>query len=260
VRKVALQRRVGLALGGGGARGIAHIGVLAELEAENIPVHLIAGTSAGSLVGALYAAGLSPDQLLALAQRTTWRDLVHLTLPRVGLVNAEPMQTLLNDIFGNGNIEDLPIPFAAVTCDLVTGQEVVITKGNIAVAVRASCSIPGIFVPVPHGNYLLVDGGLVNGVPVSVAKSMGSNMTIAVRLNQGVTPSQHLHNIFGILAQAAEIMQRSQHMAEPDILISPDITNHSMADLNRVLPAYFAGRTATQAALPDILENMRKRG
>jgi len=256
---MALPWRVGLALGGGGARGIAHIGVLAELEEANIPVHLIAGTSAGSLVGALYAAGLSPDQLLSLAERTTWRDLVQLTLPRVGLVNADPMQKLLNDIFGNSNIEDLPIPYAAVSCDLVTGKEVILTKGNIARAVRASCSIPGIFSPVPSNELLLVDGGLVNGVPVSVAKGMGANLTIAVRLSQGVTPSQHLHNIFGILAQAAEIMQRSQHMIEPDVLISPDLANQSVADLHRAVPAYVAGRAAARAAIPSILEIMRKR-
>lgn len=252
--------QVGLALGGGGARGIAHIGVLAELEAENIPVHLIAGTSAGSIIGALYAAGLTPDQMFDLAKRTTWRDLIHVTLPRVGLVNADPMQALLNGLLGQRSIENLPLPFAAVACDLMTGKEVIITKGNIALAVRASCSIPGIFVPVPHGDHLLVDGGLVNGVPVSVVRRMGAQVTIAVRLNQGGTPAQHPHTIFGILAQAAEIMQRSQQMMEPDILISPDIVNQSMADLHRAQSAYSAGRMATRAAMPLILETLRKQG
>ena len=252
--------QVGLALGGGGARGIAHIGVLAELEAENVPVHLIAGTSAGSIIGALYAAGLTPEQMFALAQRTTWRDLVHVTLPRVGLVNADPMQALLNDLLGQRSIENLPLPFAAVACDLMTGKEVIITKGNIALAVRASCSIPGIFVPVPHGDHLLVDGGLVNGVPVSVVRRMGAQVTIAVRLNQGGAPAQHPHTIFGILAQAAEIMQRSQQMMEPDVLIAPHIVNQSMADLHRAQAAYSAGRIATRAAMPDILEALRKQG
>jgi len=256
---MALACRVGLALGGGGARGIAHIGVLAELKAAKIPIHFIAGTSAGSLIGALYAAGHSPDQLLSLAERTTWRDLVHLTLPRVGLVNADPLQNMLNEKFGNGNIEDLPIPFAAVSCDLVTGKEVVLTKGNIAKAVRASCSIPGIFSPVPHYESILADGGLVNGVPVSVAKEMGANLTIAVRLSQGVSTTQPLHNIFGIMAQAAEIMQLSQHMMEPDVLIVPDLSTQSVTDLHRAVPAYNAGRDAARKAIPKILEIMRKR-
>ena len=249
---------VGLALGGGGARGAAHIGVLTELEEAGVPIQAIAGTSAGSLVGALYAYGLSPDQILALAVKTTWRDLVNISLPRVGLVNASRMEGLLNDLFNNGNIEDLALPFAALACDLHTGREVVLTRGNAARAIRASCSIPGIFVPVPHGDEMLVDGGVVNGVPVNVAKSLGANFIIAVKLHDQVNPADSLDNIFAILAQSLEVMQRSQQMDKPDVLILPDLRNHHIGDLSKTMSAYVAGRAAAKAAIPKILRLMEK--
>ena len=253
------ELRVGLALGGGGARGAAHIGVLAELEEAGVPIHLIAGTSAGSLVGALYSFGVSPDQMLVLAGKTTWRDLVSLSLPRVGLINASRMETLLNDILLDSEIEDLALPFAAVACDLHTGREVVLTKGNVANAIRASCSIPGIFVPVPHGDELLVDGGVVNGVPVNVAMSLGANLVIAVKLHDQVNPADNLDNIFSILAQSLEIMQRSQQMVKPDVLILPDLKDHHMSDLTKTMSAYVAGRAAAKAALPKIKKLLAKR-
>jgi len=252
------ESRVGLALGGGGGRGIAHIGVLAELETARIPIHVIAGTSAGSLVGVLYAAGLSPGQILALAERTTWRDLVQLTMPRVGLVSAGRMEALLNDILHNANLEELPVPVATVACDLYTGREVVLKRGNAALAVRASCSVPGIFAPVPHGSALLADGGLINGVPVNVTRAMGADVTIGVRLHQGVQRTHELNSIFSILGQSFEIMQRSQHMDRPEILIVPELVNHHMGDLTKVMPAYEAGRLATQKALPTIMKILGK--
>jgi len=259
VKSLTDELKVGLALGGGGARGAAHIGVLTELEESNIPVHCIAGTSAGSLVGALYASGLTPDQILTLALKTTWRDLVHLTLPRVGLVNANRMEMLLNELLLESNIEDLGLPFAAVACDLLTGKEVVLDRGNAATAVRASCSIPGIFVPVPLGDVLLVDGGVVNGVPVNVARLLGANFLIAVKLHDQVAPAEHLDNIFSIMAQSLEIMQRSQQMEKPDVLVLPDLRNHHIGDLSKTMNAYNAGREAAKKAIPKILRLIEKR-
>ncbi len=245
---------VGLALGGGGGRGIAHIGVLAELESARVPVHVIAGTSAGSLVGVLYAAGLSPEQMLALAMRTKWSDLVQLTMPRVGLVSAARMENLLNEILHNAKLEELPVKVAAVACDLYTGREVVLRQGNAAHAIKASCAVPGIFSPVPHGDALLADGGIVNGVPVDVVRGMNANLIIAVRLHQGVQRTHDLNNIFAILSQSFEVMQRSQHMDTPDVLIVPELANHHMGDLAKVMPAYEAGRVAARTALPAILK------
>lgn len=250
--------RVGLALGGGGARGAAHIGVLAELESARIPIHVIAGTSVGSLVGGLYAAGLPPDQILALALRTTWRDLVQLTIPRVGLANANRMELLLDDILGNADLDSLSLPFAAVACDLYTGAEVVLTRGNAATAIRASCSIPGIFIPVPHDKGLLVDGGVVNGVPVNVARSLGADYIIAVKLHDQVTATEKLDNIFAILAQSLEIMQRSQQMAQPDTLILPDLADHHIGDLSKIMSSYLAGKAAAKKAIPHILESLSR--
>ncbi len=249
---------VGLALGGGGGRGIAHIGVLAELEAARVPIHVIAGTSAGSLVGVLYAAGLSPEQILALALRTKWSDLVQVVVPRVGLVSATRMENLLNEILHNAKLEELPVQVAAVACDLYTGREVVLRQGNAALAVKASCAVPGIFSPVPRGDALLADGGLVNGVPVNVVREMNADVIVAVRLHQGVQKTQELNNIFAILSQSFEVMQRSQHMDTPDVLIVPELANHHMGDLTRVMPAYEAGRVAARKALPTVLKFLER--
>ena len=249
---------VGLALGGGGRRGIAHRGVLAELEAARVPIHVIAGTSAGSLVGVLYAAGLSPEQILALALRTKWSDLVQVVVPRVGLVSATRMENLLNEILHNAKLEELPVQVAAVACDLYTGREVVLRQGNAALAVKASCAVPGIFSPVPRGDALLADGGLVNGVPVNVVREMNADVIVAVRLHQGVQKTQELNNIFAILSQSFEVMQRSQHMDTPDVLIVPELANHHMGDLTRVMPAYEAGRVAARKALPTVLKFLER--
>jgi NTE family protein len=246
------KHHIGLALGGGGTRGAAHIGVLAELELAGIEVSHIAGTSAGSLVGALYAYGLSPEQILALALNTTWQDLIHLTIPRLGLANANRMEIILSDITNGANIEDLPIPFAAVACDLKTGDEVILNSGSVARAVRASCSIPGIFTPVEVDDALLVDGGIINGVPVNVARKMGARVVLAVKLHQGVEPAGQLDSVFAVLAQSLEIIQRSQQMEKPDILLTPDVSKQHIGDLGRMREAYLEGREVTKRALPLI--------
>ncbi len=249
---------VGLALGGGGGRGIAHIGVLAELEAARIPVHVIAGTSVGSLIAVLYAAGLTPRQMLALAMQTNWGDLVQPVMPRVGLVSATRMESLVNEILYSAKLEELPIPVAAVACDLYSGREVVLRQGNAALAVKASCAVPGIFLPVPHKDMLLADGGIVNGVPVNVVRNMNATLTVAVQLQQGLRETHELNSIFAILSRSFEVMQRSQHMEEPDVLILPELGNHHMGDLTRVMPAYEAGRAAAHEALPAIKELLGK--
>jgi len=164
------------------------------------------------------------------------------------------MEILINDILDNANIEDLKIPFAAVACDLRTGKEVVLRSGNVARAVRASCSIPGIFVPVPDGDNVLVDGGIINGVPVNVARMLGTEAVVAVKLHQGVEPPAHLDNIFVILAQSLDIMQRSQQMEDPDVLLIPEVCRQHISDLSKIKESYLAGREAARKSLPDIRE------
>jgi len=178
--------KIGLALGGGSARGLAHVGVILALEAYNIPIDIIAGTSIGSVVGSLYAAGASIDQLEEAAlsiKKSKTLFLIDLVLPHSGLISGERIEEMLNDLFlEDKTFADLKIPFAAVATEIESGAEVILNQGKVIDAVRASISIPGIFTPVKYENYYLVDGGVVNPVPVDVVKMMGADIIIAVSL------------------------------------------------------------------------------
>lgn len=177
--------KVGLALGSGAARGLAHIGVLKVLEENKIPIDFIAGTSMGALIGATYAAGLDVEQIEEIACNTDWKLTARLflpTLPRSGFVEGKRIKDFLKALMGDPNIDTLKVPFAVVATDLLTGEEIVIHKGSLVEAVRASISIPVIFTPVRHQNRFLVDGGLVNPVPTSVAAKMGVDVIIAVNV------------------------------------------------------------------------------
>lgn len=249
---VVSTQKIGLALGGGGARGLSHIGVLEELDRAGVEIGWIAGTSAGSLVGALYAYGLKPAEILALAKETSWHDLAGVNLPKVGLTTFDPMEKLLNEIFHKATFADLKLPFAAVSCDLHTGKEVILREGNVARAVRASCSIPGIFVPVTDNEQLLTDGGVVNGVPVNVARQLGAEKVIAVQLHGGEEPVGKLDNIFAILLQSLEIMQRSQTMEKPDVLLVPEVTSLGIFDFDKVDEGYKAGQEIAKKHMEEI--------
>jgi NTE family protein len=178
-------KKIGLALGGGSARGWAHVGVIKALEEANIPIHCIAGTSIGSLVGGYYASG-SFEELEHMAETIQWSTVLRyldVTLPRQGLVEGKKILEFLRGSLKIKTIENLQIPFCAVAADLITGEEIRIKKGNLAEAIRASISIPGIFNPQKKADRWLVDGGLVNPVPVSAVRAMGADIVIAVDLN-----------------------------------------------------------------------------
>jgi NTE family protein len=178
------RKRVGLALGGGGARGAGHTGVLEVLDRERVPIDCIAGTSAGSLVGAAYAAGIRGQRLVKLTQQTRWWHAARLTWPRDGLVSFAPLQRYVTKIVGDVTFADLQIPFAALATDMATGEQVVLRTGRVAPAVRASCSVPGLVTPLELDGRLLVDGGVVNNLPISVVRDMGADVVIAVCLFQ----------------------------------------------------------------------------
>jgi len=179
-------KRVGLALGAGSARGLAHIGVLKVLERENIPIKVIAGTSAGALTGGLFAAGKTAEELediVVYADLRLWTKLFLPTFPRGGLVDGKRVSEFLATLIDDIEIEALPIKYAAVATDFVTGEEVVIRRGPLREAIRASTSIPGMFSPPWHDDRLLCDGGLVNPVPVDVCRQLGADFVIAVNVN-----------------------------------------------------------------------------
>ncbi|MGP8330312.1 MAG: patatin-like phospholipase family protein [Methanosarcinaceae archaeon] len=179
------RKTIGLALGSGAARGLAHIGVLKILAANKIPVDFIAGTSMGALIGALYAGGLSVAQLEDIACNTDWKltaKMLTPTLPWAGLVEGNRIREFIRTLVGDRNLSDLKIPFATVATAVQTGEEIVIENGSLVEAVRASISIPGVFTPVRYRNRFLVDGGVVNPLPVDVVKAMGADIVIAVNV------------------------------------------------------------------------------
>lgn len=180
--------KIGLALGSGGARGWAHIGVVDALEEAGIPVQCVAGTSMGALVGGAFASGhIRPLKEVAL--RLDWKQAIYyfleVTFPRSGLIDGLKIAAFVRQHVGKTKVEFLPIPFATVATNILTGQEVVISEGDMIDAIRASISIPGIFTPVSRGGAILVDGGLVDPVPVGVARGLGADFVIAVDLNCG---------------------------------------------------------------------------
>ncbi|MGD8518295.1 MAG: patatin-like phospholipase family protein [Anaerolineae bacterium] len=198
------RRRLGLALGGGGVRGMAHVGVLRVLEAEQIPIDCIAGSSVGSLVGAAYAAGIGSERLSQLALEIRWRDLAQLQWSRAGLVSFEKLETTLVNAIGTPTFAQLEIPFAAVAADLATAEAVVINAGPVARAVRASCSVPGFVPPVEADGRLLIDGGVVNNLPIAITRQLGADVVVAVTL--GAPPGTHPRGLLGIGITAIEFL------------------------------------------------------
>ncbi len=181
------RKKVGLALGGGSFRGFAHVGVLKALEKHNISVDYIAGTSAGSIVGALYASGLSVKKIEHLIHTTPWKYLLDFVLPSKGFLEGKRIEQYIQDLIHATTFEDLRIPLRVVAADLKSGKEVVFHKGDVASAVRASMSIPVVFNPLERHGSILVDGGVINPVPVSVVKDMGADYVIAVDLSTPVS-------------------------------------------------------------------------
>ena len=186
------KSKIGLALGSGAARGWAHIGVIKALKKENIPIHFISGSSVGSYVGAVYSGGgfESLKEFALSMDRKKVLSYIDVVFPRSGLINGKSAKILYSmhtDIMG---FDELPIPIKMVATDMDTGEKLILDEGNIPESIRASCSIPGIFTPVKMGNRWVIDGGLIDPVPVSVVKSMGADIVIAVDLNSGVINGQ----------------------------------------------------------------------
>lgn len=192
-----MAKKIGLALGSGSARGWSHIGVLRSLLAARVQIDIVCGTSMGALVGGAYAAGFL-DPLDRWARRIRWSHIIgfmDVVIPRAGLIEGERMTNYFRENLTDSRIEDLPIPFGAVATDLKTGKEVWLRDGSLIDAIRASISLPGIFTPCPRNGQWLVDGGLVNPVPVSLCRSMGADIVIAVNLNSDIMGKPRLRKM-----------------------------------------------------------------
>ncbi|MBC7249968.1 MAG: patatin-like phospholipase family protein [Anaerolineae bacterium] len=251
-------QRIGLALSGGAVRGSAHLGVLEVLEREGIRPDCVAGASAGALVGAAYCAGIPLADLKRLALRLQWSDVSRITKPGLGFFSGQPLEEFVERVIGGLSFEELSIPFAAVAVDVLSGELVVLREGPIAPAVRASCAIPIVFTPVPLGDKLLIDGGVLNNVPVSVVRDMGADYVIAVDLVPPVerpAPPQTVFDL-GIMVFSTLLRTAYSEAHTADCLIMPDIGHFSWADFSQALDLIAKGREAAEAKIEQIKRDL----
>lgn len=246
--------KVALVLGAGASKGFAHIGVLKVLESNKIPVHMIVGTSAGSFVGSLYAYGYNAFQLQKMAIAIEKGDIADLSIPDNGFIKGELLEGYINKTVKNSSMEKLRIPFYAVATNIQNGQEVVFGTGNTGRAVRASCSIPGIFRPVKISGHMYVDGGVVSPVAVDAARKIGADVIIAVDISADVDNTQPESTIETIL-QSISIMYSkisNAQLSKADVVIKPKVGYIGSADFDKRHEAIIEGEKAALEALPKI--------
>jgi len=264
------DKKVGLALSGGAARGLAHIGVLETLEREGIPVDIIAGTSMGAIIGAMYARGVSAAGIKRIAVNTGWRELAHMftiTPSKTGLINGHRVKAYLKDIIGEVDFSELKIPFACVATDLITGEEVIIDSGSVLEGVIASISIPVIFKAAIYEGRYLVDGGVVNPLPVSVIRNMGASLIIAS--NVVIKPDDRLWtsqprkgrdkknelNIFNVMMQYINITSYQSvkdGLSGADVIIQPGVADIGFTEFRNARECVARGHAAAWASIPEI--------
>lgn len=251
-----IKPRVALVLGGGAARGFAHVGVIRVLERERIPIDLLVGTSVGSLIGALYAHHVNSFELEWTAFSLDKGDLFDYTILSAGMgpVKGDKLESFLTTKIPVAKIEELKIPFAAVATDLNRGTRVVLDRGPLARAVRASCSIPGVFQPVSHQGRLLVDGGVIDNIPVSVAREKGADIVIAVDISDKVV-NYNINNLMDVTLQAVAIMfneNAAYRKQDADVIISPRLASVGMMDFTQKKVSMQAGIDAAEQKVAEI--------
>ncbi|HMK56071.1 MAG TPA: patatin-like phospholipase family protein [Dissulfurispiraceae bacterium] len=257
--------RIALALGGGAARGFAHIGVLKVLESNHIPIHMIIGTSAGSFVGGLYAYGFNAFQIQKLSLEIQRGDIADFTLPDNGFIKGDLLEDYVNRMVRNTSMDKMRTPFYAVATELPGGKETVFASGNTGKAIRASCSIPGVFQPVTIGDKMYVDGGVVSPVPVDAARRLGANVVIAVDISSDLDTAKPSGTIETIL-QSINIMNSKisiGQLSKADVVIRPLVGYIGSADFDRRNEAIMEGEKATLQVLPriqEIVEQLRQQG
>lgn len=249
---VQKRKRVGIALGGGVVRGMAHIGVLSVLQDADIPIHMVAGTSAGSLVAALFSSGMNPVTIKELGEHLRWWKLLRPVFPVQGFFSFDPLRDWIQNKLGIHQFADLKIPLGVVATDIQTGNPVEFTSGLVAPAIQASCSVPGIFTPVKFEGRLLCDGSLADTVPVSLLRRMGADFVIGVDIfSSAIHPRL---GPFGMGFTALEILvQRAGGgITSSDCLISPKLSGYPYIRFSKRELFYQLGREATLEALPQI--------
>lgn len=249
------KKSIVLVLGGGSARGLAHIGVLKVLEKEKIPIHRIVGTSMGALIGAAYSAGVSLKRMEEIAHKFDWKTVFDPTMPKIGLLAGKKLAKVVAELTDNKSFEECKIPLAVVTTDIEKNERVVFQKGDLQKVVCASCSWPGIFNPVRIDGRLLVDGGIKNSVPTRVARSIDSGYMVAVDVGFCVKEGK-IDNIFQMLLQSFQIMgeELNRYQARiSDVMIKVDL-DHSIDQVafNKSKEAIAEGEKAAEAKMSQL--------
>ncbi|MDQ0215222.1 NTE family protein [Oikeobacillus pervagus] len=255
------KTKIGVALGSGGARGFAHLGVLKALQDAKIPIDMIAGSSMGALVAAFYGAGHNMEQLCKLSIAFRRKFFLDFTVPRMGFIAGNRIKDFIRLFTHGKNIEELDLPVAIVATDLHHAEKVVFTEGPVAEAVRASISIPGIFVPEKKDGKLLVDGGVIDRVPVSVVKEMGADIVIAVDVSQ-VKKNGEISTIYDVIMQSIDILQLEiieNRSVASDVMIRPSVENFSSRAFTHIEEIIKEGEKAAEAIIPEIWDVINKR-
>ncbi|MBN1546028.1 MAG: patatin-like phospholipase family protein [Syntrophaceae bacterium] len=265
VKPTARPAKVALVLGAGASKGFAHIGVLKILETQKVPIHMVAGTSVGSFIGGIYAYGYNAYKLQSIAMSIEKEEVTELTLPDNGFVGGERLRSFVNTKVMNTPIEKFRIPFYAVATDIKTGEEVVFASGNAGMAIQASCSVPGVFQPARFSGRTYVDGGVVNPLPVDVARRYGADVVIAVDISSSIDrnmPASTLETILKSVDIMYEKISQAQ-IAKADVVIRPNVSFVGSADFTRRHDAILEGEKAALAAMPRInaiLARLRQEG
>jgi NTE family protein len=252
--------KIAVVLGGGAARGFAHIGVLKILESNKVPITMIIGTSAGSFVGSLYAYGFNAFQIQKISLDIQRGDIADYTIPDNGFIKGDLLEDYVNRMIRNTPMEKLRIPFYAIATDIQTGKEMVFGSGNTGKAVRASCAIPGVFNPVRIGDRMYVDGSVVSPVAVDAAKRFGADVVIAVDISSELDTAQPSGTIETIL-QSINIMSSkisANQLSKANVVIRPAVGKMGSADFTKRHEAILEGEKAALQALPQIQEIMAR--
>ena len=252
--------KIGLALGGGFARGIAHIGVLRVLEENEIPIDFIAGTSVGALIAATYASGTPLDEMERQGYTTRFHDFGRWTLSRMGMASNERLEHYLHKFTPAAFFHEMKIPLSIVATDLMTGKSVHFTEGEIGPALRASCAYPGLFLPVEVHGQILVDGFLTETVPAEAAREMGADIVIGVHLEPGLLGSPP-QNTIEVISRSFSIIQTAAAQlwhTDVDVLIEPEVHHIQWDEFVKTPQLVVAGEAAARAALPKIREALAK--
>ena len=255
--KIEKQRvKLGLALGGGGARGFAHLGALKAFEEHNIKFDYIAGTSVGSLVGALYANKIKSEELIKIGNKLNKKDIKGNKFSLMPS-STQGIQNIIKNVVGDIDLTDLKIPFCAVAVDIITGKEIDIKKGNLAKAVAGSCAVPGIFNFVEFDNFRLMDGGLKNTIPSDVVKNMGADFVIAIDCNPNRGYGTESTKFLDVMSASFRILMKSNAIKGKmyaDVLIEPDTKRFKSTKLKGADEMIEEGYIATKKAIPKIME------